>query len=77
MASVAILAHRSILEGNKAFDIPDFRREEDRVLYENDVLTPFYGKNGEAPTQPCCSEIDYKPSAEKLAAYESALKERN
>lgn len=77
MASVAILAHRSILEGNKAFDIPDFRREEERALYENDILTPFYGKNGEAPTQPCCSEIDYKPSAEKLAAYESALKERN
>ena len=77
MASVGILAHRSILNGNQPYDIPDFRRAEDRLKYENDELTPFYGVNGEAPTLPCCSEIDYKPSAEKLAAYESALKERN
>ena len=78
MASVAILAHRSILDGNRAFDVPDFRKEEDRRKYENDTLTPFYGKNGEAPTLPCCSDVAYKPSAEKLAAYENALKtERN
>ena len=74
MASVAILAHRSILEGNKAFDIPDFRREEDRVKYENDTLTPFYGKNAEAPTLPACSDINYTPSQAKLKAYENALK---
>ena len=77
MASVGILAHRSILDGNKMYDVPDFRKEEDRALYENDELTPFYGKNGEAPTLPCCSEADYKPSAEKLAAYQNALDERN
>jgi hypothetical protein len=76
MASVGILAHRSILEGNKAFDIPDFRKEEDRKLYENDDLTPFYGKNGEKPTLPCCSDSEYVPSAEKVNAYQNALNER-
>jgi predicted dehydrogenase len=76
MASVGILAHRSILEGNKPFDIPDFRREEDRVKFENDYLTPFYGKNGESPTLPCCSDPGYTPSAAKAIAYNNALKER-
>ena len=76
MASVGILAHRSILEGNKAFDIPDFHREEDRAKFENDDLTPFYGKNGESPTLPCCSNPGYTPSAAKAIAYNNALKER-
>jgi hypothetical protein len=76
MASVAILAHRSILEGNKPFDIPDFHREEDRAKFENDDLTPFYGKNGELPTLPCCSDPGYTPSAAKAIAYNNALKER-
>jgi hypothetical protein len=55
MASVAILAHRSILEGGKPFDVPDFRREEDRIHYENDRETPFYGSDGSTPTIPCSS----------------------
>ena len=49
-ASVAILAHRSILNGNCAYDVPDFRKEEDRVKYENDWDTPFYGSDGSVPT---------------------------
>lgn len=72
MASVAILAHRSILDGNRAFDVPDFRNEEDRAKYENDDLTPFYGKNGEAPTIPACSDVNYVPSKAKLEAYKNA-----
>jgi len=76
MASVGILAHRSILEGNKPFDIPDFRLEEDRVKFENDTLTPFYGKNGEKPTLPCCSNPDYIPTEEKMTTYYNALNER-
>ena len=72
MASVAILAHRSILDGNRAFDVPDFRKEDDRAKYENDVLTPFYGKNGEAPSLPACSDVNYVPSKTKLEAYENA-----
>lgn len=56
MASVAILAHRSILEGGRPFDIPDFRLEEDRKKYENDRETPFYGSDGSEPTIPCSSK---------------------
>lgn len=62
MASVAILAHRSVLAGGTPFDIPDFSKEEDRVKYENDNATPFWGADGSAPTIPCCSHPDYKPS---------------
>lgn len=36
MSSVAILGHRSMLEGGKPFDIPDFKNESDCNLYEND-----------------------------------------
>jgi len=55
MASVAILAHRSILNGGVAYDVPDFRKEEDRVKFENDRETPFYGSDGSEPTIPCSS----------------------
>lgn len=69
MSSVAILAHRSVLEGGKPFDIPDFRRDEDCALYENDRLSPFLGDNGEAPTLPCCSKTDFKPTEEQRKLY--------
>ena len=75
MASVAILAHRSILEGGKPFDIPDLHRESDRQSYENDTLTPFYGINGEEPTLPCCSHTDYNPSKAMIDDYDALLKE--
>lgn len=58
-ASVAILAHRSVLARGVPYDIPDFRREEDREKYENDYLTPFYGSDGSEPTLPSCSHPDY------------------
>ncbi len=58
MASVAILSHRSLLEGGVPYDIPDFHKEEDRQKYENDWLTPFYGSNGEKPTVPCSSHSE-------------------
>ena len=32
---------RSVLEDSRQLGIPDFRKEEDRRLYENDELTPF------------------------------------
>ena len=69
MSSVAILAHRSVLEGGKPYDIPDFRKEEDRKLYENDYLSPFYGADGSEPTLPCCSHPDYKPTEEQIQLY--------
>ena len=55
MASVGILAHRNILNGNQPYDIPDFRKEEDCIKYENDRETPFYGSDGSKPTIPCSS----------------------
>ena len=58
MASVAILGHRSVLNGGMPYDIPDFSKEEDRVKYENDTETPFWGVDGSAPTIPCCSNPD-------------------
>ncbi len=78
MSSVAILGHRSVLNGGKVYDIPDFKKEEDRALYENDNLTPFWGEDGSAPTVPCCSHPDYKPSEKQLELYFKAIgKEQN
>ena len=69
MSSVAILGHRSVLENGKPYDVPDFRNEADQKLYENDDLTPFWGDNGEAPTLPCCSHPDYKPTEKQMELY--------
>lgn len=73
MASVAILAHRSVLEGNRPFDIPDFTNEEERKKYEDDRLTPFYGSDGSAPTLPCSSHPDYQPSEEGLNLFKKLV----
>ena len=75
MASVGILAHRSILEGGTSYDIPDFRKEEDRVKYENDNLTPFWGSDGSEPTLPSCSRPEGEPLPEKLLEYDEYAKE--
>lgn len=74
MASVAILAHRSILNGGTPYDIPDFHNEECRKQYENDRDTPFYGTDGSKPTIPCCSKTDYKPTESQLRGYFESLK---
>ena len=62
MASVAILSHRSIMEGSKPFDIPDFRNEADRDKYRNDTLSPFWLSDGTPPSYPCCSDASYEPT---------------
>lgn len=64
MASVAILAHRSLLEQGVPYDIPDFRNEADRKKYENDTISPFYGTDGSLPTIRCCSHNDQQISDE-------------
>jgi len=74
MSSVAILAHRSVLEGGKPYDIPDFRKEEDRKQYENDRLSPFYGEDGTKPSLPCCSKPDFAPTEKQLELYRELLK---
>ena len=74
MSSVGILAHRSVLEGGKPYDIPDFRKEEDRLLWENDDLTPFWGDDGSAPTLPCCSHPEHRPTERQMQLYLEELK---
>ncbi len=75
MASVAILAHRSILNNGAAYDIPDFHLEECRKEYETDRQTPFYGSDGSEPNIPCCSKPDYKPSPDQIQGFLEALKD--
>ena len=74
MASGAILAHRSVLAGGTSFEIPDYHREECRVQYENDNLTPFWGEDGSAPTLPTCSHPDFAPTEEQIKKNEELLK---
>lgn len=72
LASVGILGHRSMLEGGKAYDIPDFRNEEDMKKYENDTLTPFYGSDGSEPTiRPSNYTVNFTP--EDMERYDEAL----
>jgi len=74
MSSTAILAHRSMLEGGKPYQIPDFNNEADRELYKNDRLSPFYGTDGTEPTLPCCSHTDHKPTDKQVELYREFLK---
>ena len=75
MSSVAILAHRSMLEGGKPYDIPDFHSEECRKQYENDRLTPFYGTDGSKPNIPCCSHTDFKPTESQIERFKELVME--
>ena len=68
MSAVGILAHRSLLERGVPYDVPDFRKEEDRIKWENDTLYPFYGMDGSEPTLPCSSHPEFKPSDAQLKA---------
>lgn len=75
MSLVAILAHRSILEGGKTYDIPDFHKEDLRKQYENDQLSPFFSADGGVPTLPCCTtEHNFMPTEEQLAKFIEKLK---
>ncbi len=73
MSSVAILAHRSMLEGGVPKDIPDFNNEDDVKKYENDNLSPFPGKDGEEPTLPCCSNPDFRPSDAQMKLFKKEV----
>ena len=73
MSSVAILSHRSVLEGGVPYDIPDFRNEDDCKRYENDRATPFYTTGGGVPDIPCCSVTDFTPTDEQVALYRKSL----
>ena len=73
MSSVAILAHRSILNGGKTYDIPDFNNQSDRELYKDDDLSPFIGQNNSVPTLPCCSNVDHKLDEKQLKLYKEII----
>ncbi len=73
MSSVAILSHRSMLEGGMPYDIPDFSSEAECAKYENDRLSPFYMTDGTEPTLPCCSHSDYAPNQVQMQNYLKAL----
>ena len=73
MSSVAILSHRSMLEGGVPYEIPDFHQEAARVQYENDWLSPIPTTWNPEPTQPCCSHPDHKPTQKQMALYKEAL----
>ena len=75
MSSVAILAHRSLLEGGTPYDIPDLRDVEQQKLYEGDTLSPFYASDGTPPTLPCCSRPDYTADPATVSDYEKLLAE--
>ncbi len=72
MASVAILAHRSILGGNQPYDVPDFHKEEDRVKFENDTLCPIPLSDGTEPNIPCNSR-PCTPSDLQIKNYRKAI----
>lgn len=75
MSSVAILANRSMLEGGKPYQIPDFDNPEDVKLYENDTLSPFYSSDGREPSIPCCSHPDFKPTEEQVELFKKLVVE--
>jgi hypothetical protein len=74
MSATAILALRSSQNGGVEYKIPDFRREEERVLWENDHDSPFPDENGNA-SMPCCSRPDYMPTDEDFANAEREWRE--
>jgi hypothetical protein len=74
MSSVAILAQRSVLNGGMPFDIPDFRKSEDKEKYRNDYESPFYCSDGREPTIPCCTDPNYKPTEKQLELFREAIK---
>ena len=73
MASVGILAHRSMLTEGQPIDIPDFHLEAARKQYENDTDTPFFCTDGRTPTIPCCSKPDHKPTETQVKLFKEAL----
>ena len=74
MSAVAVLALRSSQNGGKEYQIPDFTKEEDRLLCEHDTDSPFPDENGHA-TMACCSHPDYMPTEEDFAQAEKEWKE--
>ena len=74
MSATAVLALRSSQNGGMEYKIPDFSKEEERVLWENDHDSPFPNEDGTS-TLPCCSHPDYMPTEEDFANAEREWRE--
>ncbi len=75
MSSVAILSHRSMLEGGMPYDIPNFKEEYWCEKYKDDRHTPFYSK-GVAPDIPCCSHSDFAPTEKQVELYKKLVMDK-
>ena len=75
MSSVAILGHRSILEGGKSFEIPNFREEKWKEIYRNDTLSPIPGSDGTRPSIPCSSVPNSGPNEEQCKKFFDEIKD--
>ena len=75
MSAVGILAHRSVLEGGKPYDVPDFTKEEDRVRWEKDTLSPFYTYGTNEPTIQCSSDPSYRPDEKRRERFMKIMEE--
>ena len=58
LSAAGILAHRSILNGGKEYEVPDFTDKRRRRKYEKDTLSPFPKEDGTWDI-PCCSHPEY------------------
>jgi len=74
MSSVGILAHRSVLSGGMPYDIPDFRQETWRKVYENDRKSPFCAPTDENYLA-CCSHPDYCLTQEQIEGFNELVKD--
>lgn len=75
MASVAILAHRSVLEGGMPYDIPDFKNKAERDKYRDDTASPFWYTDGTAPTVRCSMQEGYKPTEQQIENFKKVKAE--
>jgi len=58
LSAAAILSWRSILNGGKEYDIPDFKDKRRRRKYEKDFLSPFPDENGVKTVPTSSKEYD-------------------
>jgi hypothetical protein len=61
------------MNNNMSYDVPDFRREEDRRKYEHDYASPYPDENFRTGVP--CSSQPYEPTAEDIAYAESIWKD--
>lgn len=57
MSATAILGWRSALSHGENFYVPDFTKEEERRVYENDTANPFPDMEGKGVTIPCATRV--------------------